>query len=152
MSEEELENGEIACDCSGENPFHNRNVNPSKEEVRAAVIKTRGNLTRAGDELGFNSCWHFYHFLKEKNWADEMSKQKNPELKRLIAEEYEKIGVAALIAQARGGNFNAAKKILDDQCGMLGWGSAEKETSAVQGTGKSVAELFGEAEEKTEEK
>lgn len=154
MSEDEIQNAETACDCS---PAVYVAPTPSKDEVREAIVAAKGNKTRAAYALGFCSCWAFYDYLDEKGWSAEMNKSKNPNLARAIAERYEEIGVENLIRIAKSDNFaaalGAAKKLLDDQCAEMGWGSAEKETAAVTGTGKSFAEIVAaESEEKQEEK
>ena len=105
-----------------------------------------GVHSRTWRPLGFGSANHYKHYLTAKGWWHKLSLKENPDIKADVSERYARIAIPALVKQALNGSFQATRMILVDQCKDWGWGAADIETAAA-GAGKTIAELFGEAEE-----
>lgn len=137
----------------GNNPLYRKQdewTPPSEDELYQIVLRNGGRHTTIWRQAGFNSPAHWRNYLVARPaLRDKLNFRKNHELAHDLAEQFHGIGLQALIAQAKAGDFRAAKKLLDDQAAVFGWGSAEKETAAATGTGKSIAELFGSPEGET---
>ena len=136
----------IDRDENDERMFYAENVKPTFEEVRAAFVENFGVHSRTWRPLGFGSANHYKHYLTAKGWWHKLSLKENPDIKADVSERYARIAIPALVKQALNGSFQATRMILVDQCKDWGWGAADIETAAA-GAGKTIAELFGEAEE-----
>ena len=136
----------IDRDENDERMFYAENVKPTFEEVRAAFVENFGVHSRTWRTLGFGSANHYKHYLTAKGWWHKLSLKENPDIKADVSERYARIAIPALVKQALNGSFQATRMILVDQCKDWGWGAADIETAAA-GAGKTIAELFGEAEE-----
>ena len=136
----------IDRDENDERMFYAENVKPTFEEVRAAFVENFGVHSRTWRPLGFSSANHYKHYLTAKGWWHKLSLKENPDIKADVSERYARIAIPALVKQALNGSFQATRMILVDQCKDWGWGAADIETAAA-GAGKTIAELFGEAEE-----
>lgn len=136
----------IDRDENDERMFYAENVKPTFEEVRSAFVENFGVHSRTWRPLGFGSANHYKHYLTAKGWWHKLSLKENPDIKADVSERYARIAIPALVKQALNGSFQATRMILVDQCKDWGWGAADIETAAA-GAGKTIAELFGEAEE-----
>lgn len=136
----------IDRDENDERMFYAENVKPTFEEVRAAFVENFGVHSRTWRPLGFGSANHYKHYLTAKGWWHKLSLKENPDIKADVSERYARIAIPALVKQALNGSFQATRMILVDQCKAWGWGAADIETAAA-GAGKTIAELFGEAED-----
>lgn len=131
--------------------FYAENVAPSFEETRAAFVENFGVHSRTWRPLGFGSPNQYKHYLTAKGWWHKLSLKENPDIKAEVSERYARIAIPALVKQALNGSFQATRMILVDQCKDWGWGAADIATAAA-GAGKTIAELFGEEEEKEKAK
>lgn len=136
----------IDRDENDERMFYAENVKPTFEDVRAAFVENFGVHSRTWRPLGFGSANHYKHYLTAKGWWHKLSLKENPDIKADVSERYARIAIPALVKQALNGSFQATRMILVDQCKDWGWGAADIETAAA-GAGKTIAELFGEADE-----
>lgn len=136
----------IDRDENDERMFYAENVKPTFQEVRAAFVENFGVHSRTWRPLGFGSANHYKHYLTANGWWHRLSLKENPDIKADVSERYARIAIPALVKQALNGSFQATRMILVDQCKDWGWGAADIETAAA-GAGKTIAELFGEAEE-----